>query len=255
MSLVLVSTIENVGLITLNRPDSANALSSALVDQLIHALKTFENNPEVGAIVLTGSGNSFSGGADVTELQGLTIINAYLQKPFKNLNDVIADTRKPLIAAVNGKARGGGCEIAMMCDIIYAASSATFSQPEVSVGLVPGAGGTQRLIRAIGKSKAMEMIIAGEATSAQEAERTGLVAKVFPDDDFIPEVLKIAQRISSYSRPVVAMAKEAVNHAQESSLQAGLAFERLLHFAVCLDDAKQGMAAFMESTGARRSGH
>ncbi|KAI5117921.1 hypothetical protein M0805_002000 [Coniferiporia weirii] len=254
MSLLLSSTTGKVGLISLNRPSSLNALSEKLVDELLHALKFFDNNPEVGAIVLAGGEKFFCAGADIKELKELTFIKAYMSKFLQNLNDGLAAVQKPIIAAVNGYALGGGCELAMMCDIIYAGETATFGQPEVKIGTIPGAGGTQRLIRAIGKAKAMEMILTGDTISAQDAEKAGLVSKIFPVDRVVTEAIKTGQRIASLSTPVIAMAKEAVNQAEEVSLQNGLLFERRLYHATFgLNDEKEGVTAFLQKRDAQWS--
>ncbi|PAV16911.1 enoyl- hydratase [Pyrrhoderma noxium] len=215
MSFVLTSTIENTGIVTLNRPTALNALSEALIEELLRALKTFDEASDIGAIVLTGRGKAFCAGADIKELRSLTFVNAYMNKFLQNLNDGLSSLRKPVIAAVNGFALGGGCELAMMCDVIYASDMAKFGQPEVKIGTIPGAGGTQRLLRAIGKTKAMEMILTGEPITAQEAFSAGLVAKVFPGDQLLDEAIKTAQKIASLSQPVIAMAKEAVNQGMQ----------------------------------------
>jgi len=250
--LVHVSTIENIGLITLNRPSRLNALSSALIKDLLDALSTFDASPEVGAIVLAGNEKAFCAGADIKELNELTFVHAYMQKFLQNLNDGMTSLRKPIIAAVNGFALGGGCELAMMCDIIYAGESAKFGQPEVAIGTIPGAGGTQRLIKAIGKAKAMEMILTGNTITAQEAEKAGLVAKVFPADEVLQQAIATAKRIASLSQPVIAMAKEAVNQAEEMSLTNGLNFERRLYHATFgMNDSKEGMAAFLQKREAK----
>ncbi|EJC98160.1 enoyl-CoA hydratase [Fomitiporia mediterranea MF3/22] len=252
MSLVLSSTVENIGLIRLNRPLSLNALSGELIDELLLALKAFDDNAEVGAIVLTGNERVFCAGADIKELKELTFVNAYMTRFLQNLNDGVSAVRKPVIAAVNGYALGGGCELAMMCDIIYAGQTAKFGQPEVKIGLIPGAGGTQRLMKAVGKAKAMDMILTGEPITAQEAEKAGLVARVLPEERVVPEAIETAKHIASLSAPVIAMAKEAVNQAEETSLHAGLTFERrLYHAAFDLNDAKEGMTAFLQKRGAQ----
>ncbi|THH10481.1 hypothetical protein EW145_g1309 [Phellinidium pouzarii] len=258
MSLLLSSMTENVGLITLNRPSALNALSEKLVKELLQALNEFDSNPEVGAIVLTGEGKAFSAGADIKELNDLTFVNAYMCKFLQNLNDGIAAIRKPILAAVNGYAAsillGGGCELAMMCDLIYAGETAKFGQPEVKIGTIPGAGGTQRLIKAIGKAKAMEMILTGDFITAQDAEKAGLVAKVYPVDKLIPEAIEIGKRIACLSTPVIVMAKEAVNQAEEMSLKNGLLFEsRLYHATFGLNDRKEGMTAFLQKRKAQWS--
>ncbi|TDL22236.1 ClpP/crotonase [Rickenella mellea] len=247
MSMLLVSRADRVGVITLNRPNARNALSNALIDELLEALKIFDIDPEVGAIVLTGGDSMFCAGADIKELKELTMVRAYMDRFLQKLNDGVATIRKPVLGAVNGYALGGGCELAMMCDILYAADNAVFGQVEVKIGTIPGAGGTQRLIRAIGKAKAMHLILTGDTFTAQEAEMAGLVAKVFPADRLLKDVIEIGQRISGFSSPVIAMAKEAVNEAQELGLTEGQRFERRLYHATFgLKDSKEGMNAFVE---------
>ncbi|KAH8114568.1 enoyl-CoA hydratase [Phellopilus nigrolimitatus] len=241
MSFIHSSIIENVGLIGLNRPSALNALSGPFVEELLHALKTFDDSAEVGAIVLTGGEKVFCAGADIKELRDLTFVDAYMKKFLQNLNDGVVAVRKPIIAAVNGYALGGGCELAMI-----------FGQPEVKIGTIPGAGGTQRLIRAIGKAKAMEMILTGESITAQDAERAGLVAKIYPAEQVVQEAVKTGQRMAILSTPVLAMAKEAVNQAEETTLQSGLNFERrIYHASLGLNDSKEGMTAFLQKRGAR----
>ncbi|KZS93552.1 enoyl-CoA hydratase/isomerase [Sistotremastrum niveocremeum HHB9708] len=246
MDLVLVARIDRVGIIKLNRPSAKNALSAALIEQLLASLATFDSDPEIGAIIITGE-HVFCAGADIKELKGLDFITAYTSNFLVNLTQKVAAVRKPLIAAVHGYALGGGCELAMACDIIYAADDAKFGQPEVKIGTIPGAGGTQRLIRAIGKAKAMHMILTGDSLSAKEAESSGLVAKIFPADKLLDEAIAEARKIASYSGPIVAMAKEAVNAAEDLTLATGLQFEsRLYHSTFGTEDAREGMTAFVE---------
>jgi len=237
---------KNVGLITLNRPKALNALCGQLMTELSQALTEFESDTSVGAIVITGSEKAFAAGADIKEMQG----NTYSQCIIGNfLGDwtKVSNTRKPTIAAVNGYALGGGCELAMMCDIIYAGDKARFGQPEIAIGTIPGAGGTQRMTRAIGKSKAMEICLTGNMMTAEEAERSGLVSKVFPADQLVNEAVKLGEKISTHSPLTVALCKEAVNAGFEMTLQEGLRFERrTFHATFSTSDQKEGMKAFIE---------
>lgn len=245
--LLLVATTGNVGIVRLNRPNALNALSQALIDQLLAALRAFDNDPDVGAIVLTGSEKAFCAGADIKELKDLTFVNAFMGNFLHSLCDGVTSIRKPLIAAVHGFALGGGCELAMMCDIIYAADDAFFGLPEVKIGTIPGAGGTQRLIRAVGKAKAMHMILTGETMSALDAERAGLIAKLLPSGQLLDEAIDYAQKISNYSAPIVAMAKECVNTAADLPLSEGVRFERrMYHATFATQDSKVGASAFIE---------
>ena len=243
---IVVETRGAVGLITLNRPKALNAISSALVTELVHAADAFEADPKVGAVVITGSEKAFAAGADVKEMASASFPDTYLHEMFAGF-DRIAALRKPTIAAVAGFALGGGCELAMSCDIILAAASAKFAQPEITLGIMPGLGGTQRLVRAVGKARAMELILTGRMMDAAEAERAGLVARVVPDADLVEEALRLGTKIASLSQPVVMMAKESVNRAFEMSLAEGLRFERRVFEAMfALADQKEGMAAFVE---------
>ncbi len=244
---ILVETRDNVGLITLNRPDALNALNAALMSELWSALNTFEDHAAIGAIVITGSAKAFAAGADIKEMQNKSFAEVY-SEDFITLDwERIATCRKPVIAAVAGFALGGGCEIAMMCDFILAGENAKFGQPEIKLGVLPGSGGTQRLTRFIGKSKAMEMILTGRMMDAGEAERAGLVSRVLPVAELVDETVRVAAEIAQLSRPSVMMAKEAVNRAYETSLSEGVRFERrLFHAAFALADQKEGMAAFVE---------
>lgn len=245
-STIIVEHSERVGIIKLNRPRAYNALSGTLINELLDALRSFESDPSVGAIILTGNEKGFCAGADIKEQSELSFVNAYNQDYLKNLNDGFFAVHKPIIGVINGIALGGGCELAMMCDILYAAETATFGQPEITLGTIPGAGGTQRLIRAVGKSKAMHMILTGETISAKEAEAAGLVAKVLPIEQVFSEALKTAGKIASFSAPIVAMAKEAVNEAEELGLKNGLHFEsRLYHSTFGLQDHAEGFQAFL----------
>ncbi|MBT4891068.1 MAG: enoyl-CoA hydratase [Rhodospirillales bacterium] len=243
---ILVEERDAVGLITLNRPDALNALNAELIGELGHALDDFEANDAIGAIVLTGSEKAFAAGADIKEMMNFTYMDAYLAN-FLNDWEHVTTIRKPVIAAVAGFALGGGCELAMMCDFILAGDNAQFGQPEIKLGTMPGAGGSQRLTRAVGKSKAMEMILTGRMIDAIEAERAGLVARIVPASELVDDAVKTASKIAAMSRPSVMMAKECVNKAYESSLSEGVHFERrMFHASFATDDQKEGMAAFAE---------
>jgi enoyl-CoA hydratase len=244
---ILVETRANVGLIRLNRPQALNALSPALIKDLDIALDIFEKDNAIGAMVITGSDKAFAAGADIKVMQNFSYMDAYLSNYITDGWEKVAQCRKPLIAAVAGFALGGGCEMAMMCDFILAAENAKFGQPEIKLGVIPGAGGTQRLTRFVGKSKAMEMVLTGRMMDAQEAERSGLVSRIVPLAELVNEAIKIAQQIAELSRPVVMMAKESVNRSYETSLAEGILFERrVFHSAFATEDQKEGMAAFVE---------
>jgi enoyl-CoA hydratase len=248
---ILVETRGKVGLVTLNRPKALNALNAQVLDDLLAALKAFEADSGIGAIVLTGSEKAFAAGADIKEMQAVDYVDAYLGDFFAGWEE-FARFRKPIVAAVAGYALGGGCELAMMCDFIIAADSAKFGQPEITLGVMPGMGGSQRLARFVGKSKAMDMILTGRMMDATEAERAGLVSRVVPAADLIEEALKAAAKIAGFSLPSVMMAKEAVNRSYETTLAEGLRFERrLFHSMFSLEDQKEGMAAFTEKRPAR----
>jgi enoyl-CoA hydratase len=235
-----------VGLITLNRPKALNALNSQVLSELVEALGAFDGDPAIGAIVVTGSEKAFAAGADIKEMQSKSYVEAFLGDFFSGWDDV-GRVRKPIIAAVAGYALGGGCELAMMCDFIIAADNARFGQPEITLGVMPGMGGSQRLTRIVGKSKAMDMCLTGRMMDAAEAERSGLVSRVVPSEALLDEALKAAAKIADFSLPAVMMAKEAVNRAYETTLAEGLRFEkRLFHSMFGLDDQKEGMAAFVE---------
>ena len=235
-----------VALITLNRPEALNALNSQLISELNHALDELEGNREIGCIVLTGSAKAFAAGADIKEMAELKYPQIYLDDLFSD-SDRVANRRKPIIAAVAGFALGGGCELALMCDFILAADNAKFGQPEIKLGVLPGMGGTQRLTRAVGKAKAMEMCLTGRMIDAVEAERAGLVARIVPQDQLLEEALKVARTIAAKSLPVAMMVKESVNRAFEVSLAEGIRFERrVFHAAFASEDQKEGMAAFIE---------
>ena len=243
---IIVETRGKVGLVTLNRPQALNALNEALIAELNDALTGFESNLEVGCTVITGSEKAFAAGADVKEMAGKTYVEAYLGR-FLDGWTRISETRKPIIAAVSGFCLGGGLELAMMCDFIIASETARFALPEITLGIMPGAGGTQRLPRFIGKAKAMDLILTGRMMDAGEAERCGLVARVVAPERLLDEALAAAAKIASYSLPIVMMAKETVNRAQESSLAEGARFERRLFLSMfATEDQKEGMKAFIE---------
>jgi enoyl-CoA hydratase len=243
---ILVETHDAVGLIRLNRPQALNALNAALIAELNQALTHFDQDPKIGAIVITGSEKAFAAGADIKEMAGKSYMEAYLGD-FLTTWDRVAHQRKPVIAAVAGFALGGGCEIALMCDFIIAADTAKFGQPEIQLGVMPGAGGTQRLPRYIGKAKAMDLILTARMMDAAEAERSGLVARVVPADKLVDEALAAAKKIASFSQPIAMMAKEAVNRAFETTLAEGVRFERrVFHAMFATEDQKEGMAAFVE---------
>ena len=239
-----VETRGRVGLITLHRPEALNALNSTLLGELRGVLDKFDGDSRIGCIVLTGSDKAFAAGADIKEMQPLEFVDMYLGNYISGW-DQVAATRKPMIAAVAGYALGGGCELAMMCDIIIAADTAKFGQPEITLGVLPGMGGTQRLVRAVGKAKAMDLCLTGRIMGAEEAERSGLVARVVAADDLVDEALRAAERIAELSLPAVTMTKESVNRAFETTLSEGLRFERrLFHSLFATEDQKEGMAAF-----------
>lgn len=244
---IMVETRGPVALITLNRPQALNALNAALMDELARAVDAFEADEAIGCIVITGSEKAFAAGADIKEMQPKTYMDVYKEDFITRNWERVTTCRKPVIAAVSGYALGGGCELAMMCDFILAADNAKFGQPEINLGTIPGAGGTQRLTRFVGKSKAMEMCLTGRMMDAEEAERAGLVSRVVPKGDLIDEAVKVAERISELSRPVVMIAKESVNRAYETTLAEGIRFERrVFHSTFATEDQKEGMAAFAE---------
>eukprot|EP00039_Didymoeca_costata_P018744 m.334771 g.334771 ORF g.334771 m.334771 type:complete len:305 (+) comp17433_c0_seq1:47-961(+) len=236
-----------VGLIQLNRPKALNALCSPLMTELAEALDSFESDENVGAIVITGSSKAFAAGADIVEMAPKTFPAIFTEKFLADWTKV-CDTQKPVIAAVNGYALGGGCELAMMCDIIYAGETAKFGQPEIKLGTIPGAGGTQRLTLAVGKSKAMELALTGDFMDASEALSRGLVSKVVENEKLVDEAIAVGEKISSYSKPIVAMCKEAVNKSYEMTLSEGLSFERrLFHGSFATNDRRIGMEAFVNN--------
>ncbi|MGX1744110.1 enoyl-CoA hydratase [Bosea sp. NPDC055353] len=243
---ILVETKGKVGLITLNRPQALNALNGQLIGEINQALDGFEKDAEIGCVVLTGSEKAFAAGADIKEMQSRIFPGTYLDDKFEDW-DRIGRRRKPIVAAVAGFALGGGCELAMMCDFIIAADNAKFGQPEINLGVIPGAGGTQRLTKAVGKAKAMDLCLTGRMMNAEEAERSGLVARVVPLADLLTETLKAAEAIASKSLPSVMMAKESVERAFEVTLQEGLRFERRVFSSLfATADQKEGMSAFAE---------
>ncbi len=243
---IQVETRGHVGVITLNRPKALNALNSELIDELCRAIDGFEDDPRIGCMVLTGSEKAFAAGADIKEMASLDFIGAFMADYAEALERV-ARARKPLVAAVSGYCLGGGCELAMMCDIIIAANTAKFGQPEITLGVMPGMGGTQRLTRAVGKTKAMDLILTGRMMEADEAESSGLVARVVSPGQLMDEAMQVAEKIAGLSLPAVIMAKEAVNRAFETGLSEGLRFERrLFHAMFATTDQKEGMEAFIE---------
>ena len=236
-----------VAIVTLNRPKALNALNSELLAELVALLESIDADDTLHATVLTGSERAFAAGADIKEMAPKTYMDMYKENFFAGVADRIAAIRKPIIAAVAGHALGGGCELAMMCDFIIAADNANFGQPEINLGVMPGIGGTQRLARFVGKSKAMDMCLTGRNMDAAEAERAGLVARVVPLADLITEATKAAQKIAEQSLPIVMMTKEAINRAYETTLAEGIRFERrVFHAMFATEDQKEGMAAFAE---------
>ncbi|WP_288783405.1 enoyl-CoA hydratase-related protein [uncultured Microbacterium sp.] len=247
---ILVEQRGRVGWITLNRPESLNALNSTLVSELAHAASVFDADERIGAIVLTGSARAFAAGADIKEMADKTPVEMSLRNPFAGLEE-FSRVRTPVVAAVAGYALGGGCELAMTCDIILAADTATFGQPEINLGVIPGLGGTQRLTRAVGYYKAAELVLTGRTMDATEAERAGLVSRVVPAGDLLAEAERVAEAIASKSLPVAYAAKEALRASQETTAAEGLRFERALFTSLfALDDQKEGMAAFREKRAA-----
>jgi enoyl-CoA hydratase len=243
---ILLELRHGVGLITLNRPEALNALNHQLLSEVNQALDLLEKDSNIGCIVITGSEKAFAAGADIKEMKDLNFPQIYLDD-FFSLADRIAQRRKPLIAAVRGYALGGGCELALMCDFIYCAENAKFGLPEITLGVLPGIGGTQRLTLAVGKAKAMEMCFTARQMHADEAEKSGLVARIFPKEELIPSTLKIAEKIAEQSLPALMMIKESINRTFEVSLAEGLRFERrIFHSVFAHHDQKEGMQAFIE---------
>lgn len=249
---VIFEKIEKVGVLTLNRPEAFNALSEELMRDLGDKLEACEADSDISCLVLLGSEKAFAAGADIKEIASKNYMDAYKGDFITKDWERLRNCRKPIIAGVSGFALGGGCELAMMCDIIIASDTAKFGQPEVTIGTIPGSGGTQRLTRAIGKSKAMDMCLTGRMMDAQEAERSGLVSRVVPASDLREAVLSTAQKISSYSLPILMMIKESIDRAFETPLSEGIKFERrLFHSTFALEDQKEGMTAFLEKRAPR----
>ncbi|MEQ9643318.1 MAG: enoyl-CoA hydratase [Alphaproteobacteria bacterium] len=244
---IQVDTQGAVGIVTLDRPKALNALCAALVEELGDALDKFEDDDGIGCIVVTGSSKAFAAGADIKEMAPKDYMDVYLEDFITVGWERISKCRKPTIAAVAGYALGGGCEMAMMCDFIICADNAKFGQPEITLGVIPGAGGTQRLTRFVGKSKAMDMVLTGRMMDAEEAERSGLVSRVVPVDDLLDDAIATATKIAKLSRPVTMIAKESVNRAYETTLAEGVRFERrLFHSCFAIEDKMEGMSAFVE---------
>jgi enoyl-CoA hydratase len=243
---IVVETRGRVGIIRLNRPQALNALNKALIDELTQAVEAFDADDKIGCMLITGSDKAFAAGADIKEMSDKPFIEAYLGDFVSNWN-AVAQARKPVVAAVAGFALGGGCELAMQSDIVVAADTAKFGQPEIKLGVIPGIGGTQRLAHAIGKAKAMDLILTGRLMDASEAKESGLVARVVPATSLMDEAMKIAETIANLSLPSVLAAKEAINLAFESGLSEGMAFERrIFHSLFATEDQKEGMKAFIE---------
>ena len=243
---IKVETNGKVGVITLNRPKALNALNTKLMGEVIEAAQAFDANTKIGCIVLTGSEKAFAAGADIKEMHPLSYVDAFEQDFFAGW-DALTRVRKPIIAAVAGYALGGGCELAMMCDFIIAADTAKFGQPEITLGVMPGMGGSQRLTRFVGKSKSMDMCLTGRMMDAEEAERSGLVSRVVPSNDLLETALQVAAKIADYSQPSVSMTKASVNRAYETTMGEGVLFERrLFHSLFATDDQDEGMSAFID---------
>jgi enoyl-CoA hydratase len=244
---ILTESDGGVGIITLNRPDALNAFNKQLMDEVTDAVRKFEADDAVGCLVITGSEKAFAAGADIKEMAGKTYMDVF-KEDFITANwEEASRARKPVIAAVGGYALGGGCELALMCDFIIAADNAKFGQPEISIGAMPGAGGTQRLARFIGKSKAMEMCLTGRMMDAEEAERCGMVSRIVPKGELREEAIRVAKQIAGFSRPIAMLIKESVDRAFETTLSEGVRFERrVFHSVFSTEDQKEGMAAFIE---------
>jgi enoyl-CoA hydratase len=246
-ALVLIETRGRVGLLTLNRPKALNALNDALMDELGAALLSFDANADIGAIVITGSEKAFAAGADISAMKDWTFMEVHTSDFITRNWETLKRIRKPVIAAVSGYALGGGCELAMMCDLVIASDTAKFGQPEIKLGVIPGAGGTQRLTRAVGKAKAMDLVLTGRTMNTDEAERAGLLSRIVPADRLLEEAMDAATIIASMSLPSVMTAKEAVNRSFETPLNEGLLFERrVFHALFATEDQKEGMNAFAE---------
>ena len=248
---IQVKTEGRVGVITLDRPEALNALCDELTTELAGALAKFESDSDIGCVVLTGSKKAFAAGADIKELVSKDFVGLYMNDPFEKTWESVARFRKPIIAAVSGYALGGGCEIAMMCDFIIASETAKFGQPEINLGVMPGAGGTQRLPRAVGKAKAMDMCLTGRMMDAKEAERAGLVSRIVPVDDLMSTALEAAETIAAKSMPIAMMTKEAINRSFELGLAEGVRWERrVFQSQFATEDQSEGMAAFAEKRAA-----
>jgi enoyl-CoA hydratase len=248
---ILIETLGRVGIIRLNRPQALNALNSALNAELARAIADFDADAAIGCILITGSEKAFAAGADIKEMSDKSAVDAFMNDFAGNWH-AVANARKPVIAAVAGFALGGGCELAMQCDLIIAADNAKFGQPEIKLGIIPGIGGTQRMTHAIGKAKAMDLILTGRMMNAAEAERSGLVARVVPAANLMDEAMKVAETIAAMALPAVLAAKEAINRAFETSLAEGVRFERrVFHTLFATHDQKEGMAAFIEKRAAK----
>ncbi|WP_313505330.1 enoyl-CoA hydratase [Stutzerimonas kunmingensis] len=253
-SSIKIETRGRVGIVTLDRPKTLNALCATLAEEVLQALKEFDNNPTIGAMILTGSEKAFAAGADIKEMAEKGFSDMFIEDYF-GAWDEVPRVRKPIIAAVSGFALGGGCELAMLCDFIIAGENAKFGQPEIKLGIMPGIGGTQRLTRLVGKSLAMELILTGRMLKADEAKQAGIVARVVPDESVLDTAIEIASTIASYNLPAVLMAKEAINRAEEVGLTEGVRFERrLFQAAFATEGQKEGMAAFLEKREANFSG-
>jgi enoyl-CoA hydratase len=251
---LLIETDGAVGIVTLNRPDALNALNSRLCAELMDQLAAWEGDAAIGCVVLTGAGRAFAAGADIKEMAPQSYMDVYKADMFAGFERAVSTFRKPIVAAVNGFALGGGCELAMMCDFILASEAAKFGQPEINLGVMPGIGGTQRLTRFVGKSKAMEMCLTGRMMDAAEAERSGLVSRVLPADRLKAEAVAVAKKIAAQSQPIAMMTKEAVNVAYETTLAQGVLFERrLFHSMFATRDQKEGMGAFVDKRPANFS--
>jgi enoyl-CoA hydratase len=249
---ILVETRGRVGLVTLNRPKQLNALNDRLMDELGAALRAFDADDGIGAIVITGNEKAFAAGADIAAMAGWSYMDVFRSEYITRNWETLRRIRKPVIAAVAGYALGGGCELAMMCDIVIAAETAKFGQPEIRLGVIPGAGGTQRLPRAVSKAKAMDLCLTARTMDAEEAERAGLVSRVVPAERLLDEALEAATTVAGFSLPAVMMAKEAINRAYETPLAEGILFERrLFHSLFATEDQKEGMAAFVEKRKAQ----
>lgn len=244
-----------IGVIKLDRPDALNAINRQLIEELGTALHDLDGDDHIGCIIITGSEKAFAAGADVKEMQSYSYTEA-MKQDFLAPWDEILTIKKPIIAAVSGYALGGGCELAMLCDFIIASDTAKFGQPEITLGIMPGIGGTQRLIRSIGKAKAMEMCLTGRMMTAEEAEHAGLVSRVVPSNELMDTVMKVAEKITEFSKPIVAMTKASVNHAYETTLSEGLRHERQIFYSMfATDDQKEGMQAFVDKRSAKFRDH